>query len=345
MTTSIPPYVFGGVGHRQRRDQSNAHLRTPCRRNYRGVRGSRLRRSPTRVGRRRECRWLDRRRTVQLDVPRPLAGWASEVLLFAVEQRLQPTCIAARAVLWNRKHRFEVEVQLFVTCPVDAEVSGPGRAEGPRPSSQFSSDRHQLQRDVRSQYRASHLVSPIPIEALHQPRAIRSAFSAAATSRMCSPATPPHDSSRTPAARSGGRGLRPACARRGSSVAARSTCWQAKIGSVDPWNRAKPRSELTTTCVRWRRERITRFLRMPRPAGCGVRSDTISVPAQLTTHVVSLGGPAHVIAEAAESVSADLIVVGSRGHSPLAQVVMGSVPVRLLQIATYPVLAVPPPER
>jgi nucleotide-binding universal stress UspA family protein len=69
------------------------------------------------------------------------------------------------------------------------------------------------------------------------------------------------------------------------------------------------------------------------------------VPAQLTTHVVSLSGPAHVIAEAAESVGADLIVVGSRGHSPLAQVIMGSVPVRLLQIATWPVLAVPPPER
>jgi hypothetical protein len=95
----------------------------------------------------------------------------------------------------------------FVTCTVDAEVSGPGRAEGPRPSSPFSSDRHQLQRDVRGQYRASHLVSPIPIEALHQPRAIRSAFSAAATSRICSPATPPRDSSWTPAARSGGRGL------------------------------------------------------------------------------------------------------------------------------------------
>jgi len=73
--------------------------------------------------------------------------------------------------------------------------------------------------------------------------------------------------------------------------------------------------------------------------------NAVGVAAQLTTHVVSLGGPAHMIAEAADSAGADLIVVGSRGHSPLAQVVLGSVPVRLLQIATCPVLVVPPPER
>ena len=73
--------------------------------------------------------------------------------------------------------------------------------------------------------------------------------------------------------------------------------------------------------------------------------NAVGVPAELTTDVVSFGGPAHVIAGAAESVGADLIVVGSRGHSPLSQVVLGSVPVRLLQISTCPVLVVPPPER
>jgi nucleotide-binding universal stress UspA family protein len=73
--------------------------------------------------------------------------------------------------------------------------------------------------------------------------------------------------------------------------------------------------------------------------------NAVGVPAELTTRVVSLGGPAHVIAEAAESVGADLIVVGSRGHSVLSQVVLGSVPVRLLHIANCPVLVVPPPER
>lgn len=69
------------------------------------------------------------------------------------------------------------------------------------------------------------------------------------------------------------------------------------------------------------------------------------VPAELTMRAVSLGGPAHVIAEAAKSVGADLIVVGSRGHSPLGAFVLGSVPVRLLQIANCPVLVVPPAER
>ena len=73
--------------------------------------------------------------------------------------------------------------------------------------------------------------------------------------------------------------------------------------------------------------------------------DSVGVPAELTTPAVSLGGPAHVIAEAAKSVGADLIVVGSRGHSPLSQFVLGSVPVRLLQLANCPVLVVPPHER
>ena len=73
--------------------------------------------------------------------------------------------------------------------------------------------------------------------------------------------------------------------------------------------------------------------------------NAVGVLAELTTDVVSFGGPAQVIAGAAESVGADLIVVGSRGHSPLSQVVLGSVPVRLLQISTCPVLVVPPPER
>jgi len=73
--------------------------------------------------------------------------------------------------------------------------------------------------------------------------------------------------------------------------------------------------------------------------------NAVGIPAELTTYVVSSGGPAHVIAEATESVGADLIVVGSRGDSPLSQVILGSVPIRLLQIATCPVLVVPPPER
>jgi nucleotide-binding universal stress UspA family protein len=66
------------------------------------------------------------------------------------------------------------------------------------------------------------------------------------------------------------------------------------------------------------------------------------VAAELILQPIRLGGPAHVIAEIAESVQADLIVVGSRGHSLLGEVLLGGVPVRLLQLARRPVLVVPP---
>jgi nucleotide-binding universal stress UspA family protein len=51
--------------------------------------------------------------------------------------------------------------------------------------------------------------------------------------------------------------------------------------------------------------------------------------------------PAHLIAEAARDVNADLIVVGTRGHTPVGGLLLGSVTQRLLHIAPCPVLAVP----
>jgi nucleotide-binding universal stress UspA family protein len=57
---------------------------------------------------------------------------------------------------------------------------------------------------------------------------------------------------------------------------------------------------------------------------------------------VMLGGPAHAIAEVAEQAGADLIVAGTRGHSPISGLLLGSVTQRLLHIARCPVLAVPP---
>jgi len=66
--------------------------------------------------------------------------------------------------------------------------------------------------------------------------------------------------------------------------------------------------------------------------------------AEFRTPSVQLGGPAHAIAEVADSVKADLIVVGSRGHSLISKVVLGSVPIRLLQVARCPVLVVPSPD-
>jgi nucleotide-binding universal stress UspA family protein len=53
-------------------------------------------------------------------------------------------------------------------------------------------------------------------------------------------------------------------------------------------------------------------------------------------------GPAHAIAEVADEVHADLIAVGTRGHAPVAGLLLGSVTQRLLHIAHCPVLAVPP---
>ena len=67
------------------------------------------------------------------------------------------------------------------------------------------------------------------------------------------------------------------------------------------------------------------------------------VDASLQTSVIVLGGPGQAIAEIAAEVGADLIVVGTRGHSSVPGLVLGSVAHRLLHVAHRPVLAVPPP--
>lgn len=64
--------------------------------------------------------------------------------------------------------------------------------------------------------------------------------------------------------------------------------------------------------------------------------------AELFTEAVQLGGPAHIIASQSEASQADLIVVGARGRSVMTQLILGSVPLRLLHIAHCPVLIVPP---
>jgi nucleotide-binding universal stress UspA family protein len=53
------------------------------------------------------------------------------------------------------------------------------------------------------------------------------------------------------------------------------------------------------------------------------------------------GGPAHVIADIAERCAADLILIGTRGHGPVAGLLLGSVTTRLLHVAPCPVLVIP----
>ena len=74
-----------------------------------------------------------------------------------------------------------------------------------------------------------------------------------------------------------------------------------------------------------------------------LRADGID--ARVITQNVRLGGPAFVIADIADSVDADLIVVGSRGRAPLTGAVLGSVSARLQHIAHRPVLVVPRPAK
>jgi nucleotide-binding universal stress UspA family protein len=68
------------------------------------------------------------------------------------------------------------------------------------------------------------------------------------------------------------------------------------------------------------------------------------VTASLHRFTANVGGPAHQIAEVAEAHGADLIVVGTRGHSAFGGFLAGSVTQRLLHVAHCPVLAVPPPK-
>ena len=52
-------------------------------------------------------------------------------------------------------------------------------------------------------------------------------------------------------------------------------------------------------------------------------------------------GPAHIIAEIAQSIHADVIIVGTRGHGPVAGLLVGSVAQRLLHLAPCPLLVIP----
>ena len=66
------------------------------------------------------------------------------------------------------------------------------------------------------------------------------------------------------------------------------------------------------------------------------------VAATLKVATATTHGPAHFVAEVAREVDADVIVVGTRGHGPIAGAILGSVAQHLLHDASCPVLAIPP---
>jgi nucleotide-binding universal stress UspA family protein len=66
----------------------------------------------------------------------------------------------------------------------------------------------------------------------------------------------------------------------------------------------------------------------------------------VTLQVISVAGghAAHIIADAAREHGADVIVAGTRGHAPVAGLLLGSVTQRLLHVSHCPILVVPAAE-
>lgn len=72
-------------------------------------------------------------------------------------------------------------------------------------------------------------------------------------------------------------------------------------------------------------------------------ADTPEVSDVLGAALVRMGGPADRILKYAEEVEPDLLVMGTRGRSGLAHVLIGSVAERVLRHSRCPVLVVPHP--
>jgi nucleotide-binding universal stress UspA family protein len=77
---------------------------------------------------------------------------------------------------------------------------------------------------------------------------------------------------------------------------------------------------------------LERLVEQPREEGFDAELSTGKAP----------DGAAHgVILDLAEEADVDVIVAGNRGHGPLAGLMLGSVALRMLQAARFPVLLVP----
>lgn len=79
--------------------------------------------------------------------------------------------------------------------------------------------------------------------------------------------------------------------------------------------------------------KIDREVQELRSVGIDARFELISDP---------LSHAAKMLADAARDAGADVIVVGTRGHGPIAGAFLGSVTHQLLHLAPCPVLVVPP---
>jgi nucleotide-binding universal stress UspA family protein len=82
----------------------------------------------------------------------------------------------------------------------------------------------------------------------------------------------------------------------------------------------------------------------------GLKEQAAALEAEGLTTSLEIRGdvgdrPAHEIAAVARDVHADLIVAGSRGHTAIGGLLLGSVTTRLLHISPCPVLVVPPDPR
>jgi nucleotide-binding universal stress UspA family protein len=102
---------------------------------------------------------------------------------------------------------------------------------------------------------------------------------------------------------------------------------------------------------------VVEHLLGPRAGGEPLNADEPETQAKLEKQVESLSGDgieakltvkaghqriaAHAIADVAKESGADVIIVGTRGHSALGAVLVGSVTQRLLHLAPCPVLVVP----